>query len=100
VDGGTEWQVFRKVIAPQLAPVLLVVFVTLVINVLKIFDLVLVVPPGSSQDDATVLALEMWRIAFGGPQDYGLGSAIAVFLFLLVVPAMAFNIRRFKLEAR
>jgi alpha-glucoside transport system permease protein len=98
VDGGTEWQMFRKVLAPQLAPVLLVVFVTLMINVLKIFDLVLVVPPGSSQDDATVLALEMWRVAFGGPQDFGLGSAIAVFLFLLVVPAMAFNIRRFRLE--
>jgi alpha-glucoside transport system permease protein len=40
----------------------------------------------------------MWRVAFGGPQDYGLGSAIAVFLFLLVVPAMAFNIRRFRME--
>ena len=98
VDGGTEWQVFRKVMAPQLKPVLIVVFVTLMINVLKIFDLVLVVPPGSSQDDATVLALEMWRVAFGGPQDQGLGSAIAILLFLLVLPAMAFNLRRFKME--
>lgn len=100
VDGGTEWQLFRKVLVPQLTPVLLVVFVTLTINVLKIFDLVLVVPPGSSQDDATVLALEMWRVAFGGPQDFGLGSAIVVFLLLLVLPAMAFNIRRFRLEER
>lgn len=98
VDGATEWQVFRRVTAPLLAPVLVVVFVTLAINVLKVFDLVLVIPPGSVQDDANVLALEMWRVSFGGGRNQGLGSALAVLLFLLVVPAMLFNIRRFRRE--
>jgi alpha-glucoside transport system permease protein len=98
VDGGTEWQVFRHVTVPLLSPVLLVVLVTLVINVLKVFDLVLIIPPGSVQADANVLALEMWRVSFGGARDQGLGSALAVLLFLLVVPAMAFNIRRFRRE--
>ena len=98
VDGATEWQVFRRVTVPLLAPILIVVLVTLVINVLKVFDLVLVIPPGSSQDDANVIALEMWRASFGGGHDQGLGSALAVFLFALVVPAMAFNIRRFRVE--
>lgn len=96
VDGGSEWQVFRRVTVPLLFPVLIVVFVTLVINVLKIFDLVLVIPPGSVQDDANVIALEMWRVSFGGANDQGLGSALAVFLFVLVLPAMAFNVRRFR----
>lgn len=96
VDGANEWQVFRKVTAPLLAPVLLVVLVTLTINVLKVFDLVFIIPPGSVQDDATVIALEMWRVSFGGIQDQGLGSAISVVLFLLVIPAMAVNIKRFK----
>lgn len=100
VDGATEWQTFRRVTVPLLAPVLLVVFVTLVINVLKVFDLVFVIPPGSVQDDANVLALEMWRVSFGGARDQGLGSALGVMLFLLVVPAMAFNIRRFRQETR
>lgn len=99
VDGATEWQVFRRVTVPLLAPVLAVVFVTLVINVLKIFDLVLIIPPGSVQADANVIALEMWRVSFGGARDQGLGSALAVFLFVLVVPAIAFNIRRFQREA-
>jgi alpha-glucoside transport system permease protein len=99
IDGANEWQVFRRVTAPLLWPVLLVVFVTLVINVLKIFDLVFVIAPGSSQDDANVLALEMWRVSFGGARDQGLGSALAVLLFLLVVPAMVFNIRRMRREA-
>jgi alpha-glucoside transport system permease protein len=45
-----------------------------------------------------VIALEMWRTAFGGQNNQGLGSALAIFLFVLVVPAMLFNIRRFRAE--
>ncbi|WP_308283440.1 ABC transporter permease [Pseudonocardia nigra] len=97
VDGATEWQVFRRVTVPLLSPVLLVVVVTLVINVLKVFDLVFVIAPGSVQEEANVLALQMWQVSFGaGGGDQGLGSALAVLLFLLVLPAMVFNIRRFK----
>lgn len=97
-DGATEWQVFRRVTVPMLAPVLAVVFITMLINVLKVFDIVLSVAPGSSQDDANVIALAMWRTSFGGVNDFGLGSAIAVFLFLLVIPALALNVRRFRRE--
>jgi alpha-glucoside transport system permease protein len=97
VEGANEWQVFRRVTVPLLAPVLAVVLVTLIINVLKIFDLVLVIAPGSSQRNANVIALQLWKTAFG-IRDFGVGSALAVLLFLLVIPAMAFNIRRFKAE--
>ncbi|HVM41823.1 MAG TPA: ABC transporter permease subunit [Acidimicrobiia bacterium] len=97
VDGASEWQVFRRVTVPLLWPVLLVVVVTLVINVLKIFDLVLIVPPGNVQDDANVIALELIRVAFGANNE-GLGSALGVLLFVLVIPAMLFNIRRFRTE--
>ncbi|MBW3595497.1 MAG: ABC transporter permease subunit, partial [Actinobacteria bacterium] len=95
VDGATEWQTFRHVTLPLLGPVLGVVFVTMVINVLKIFDIVLVTAPGNVQDDANVIALEMYRTAFTGRQ-FGLGSAIAVLLFILVIPIMFLNIRRFR----
>jgi len=97
-DGATEWQVFRRVTVPLLAPVLSVVFITMVINVLKVFDIVLSVAPQSSQDDANVIALAMWRTSFGGVNDFGLGSAIAVFLFILVLPVLALNVRRFRRE--
>lgn len=97
-DGATEWQVFRRVTVPMLAPVLSVVFITMIINVLKVFDIILSVAPQSSQDDANVIALAMWRTSFGGVNDFGLGSAIAVFLFILVIPVLALNIRRFKRE--
>jgi alpha-glucoside transport system permease protein len=95
-DGATELQVFRRVTVPLLAPVLSVVFITMIINVLKIFDLVYALAPQSSQTDANVIALAMWRVAFGGQNDFGTGSAIAVFLFLLVIPVLALNIRRFR----
>ncbi len=97
-DGATEWQVFRRVTVPLLAPVLSVVFITMIINVLKVFDIVLSVAPQSSQDDANVIALAMWRTSFGGVNDFGLGSAVAVFLFLLVMPILALNVRRFRRE--
>jgi alpha-glucoside transport system permease protein len=97
-DGATEWQTFRRVTVPLLAPVLSVVFITMVINVLKVFDIVLALAPESTQSNANVIALAMWRTSFGGQNDFGTGSAIAVFLFLLVIPVLALNIRRFKRE--
>ncbi|MGV9942933.1 carbohydrate ABC transporter permease [Streptomyces sp. NPDC003401] len=99
VDGANEWQVFRRITVPLLAPVLAVVAVTLMINVLKVFDLVFIIAPGSSQDDANVLALELYRKGFSEDQP-GIASAIAVFLLLLVIPVMWFNVRRLRREVR
>src|SRR5919201_1947005 len=96
-DGGSEWQVFRRVTVPLLAPVLSVVFITMIINVLKVFDIVLSVAPESTQSDANVIALAMWRTAFT-QGDFGVGSAVAVLLFVLVLPVLALNVRRFRRE--
>jgi alpha-glucoside transport system permease protein len=98
VDGATEWQVFRRVTIPLLAPVLTVVFVTLLIYALKVFDLVFII--GGGDPNASVLAVRMWTDSFGGGNDQGAGSAVAIMLFLLVVPAMLFNLRRFRQESR
>jgi alpha-glucoside transport system permease protein len=73
--------------------------VTLIINVLKIFDLVYVISPDSSQSAATVVAVQMYRVSFGGGLDDGLASALGVLLFLLVVPAMVFNVRRLRRDS-
>ena len=58
-DGANEWQVFRRVTVPLLAPVLSVVFITMIINVLKVFDLVIALAPESAQANANVIALAM-----------------------------------------
>ena len=97
VDGASEWQVFRHVTMPLLKPVLVVIFITLTINVLKIFDIVYVLAPSATQDESNVIALEMWKSAFSA-RDYGVGAAVAVVLFILVIPIMFINLRRFRRE--
>ncbi|MFJ6081836.1 ABC transporter permease subunit [Streptomyces sp. NPDC092369] len=96
MDGANEWQIFRLITVPLLGPVLTVVFVTLVINVMKVFDLVYLIAPGPVAQDAAVLATQMWLVSFGGGNNQGLGSALGVLLLVLVIPAMAFNVRRFR----
>ncbi|MGH2749484.1 MAG: ABC transporter permease subunit [Actinomycetota bacterium] len=96
-DGATEWQVFRFVTFPLMAPILSVVFITMTINVLKIFDIVYVTAPGASINAASVVALDMWRTSFQARQ-FGVGAAIAVLLFLMVIPIMWLNLRRFRRE--
>ena len=97
-DGASEWQVFRRVTVPMLMPVISVVFITMLINVLKVFDIVISIAPGSTQSDAAVIAVQMWRQSFGGVNDFGIGSAIAVLLFLSVIPILLLNVRRFRRE--
>jgi len=96
VDGATEWQSFRRVTIPMLAPVLTVVLVTMVINVLKIFDIVVNLGADTSQPggQSSTLASDVYYYGFGGGVHTGLASALAVILFLLVVPAMLFNLKR------
>ncbi|TFD13376.1 ABC transporter permease subunit [Cryobacterium sp. TMT1-2-2] len=100
MDGANEWKVFSRITAPLLSPVLIVVFVTLIINVLKIFDLVYVIPPGASKPAANVIAVEMWTVSFGGGSNQGLGSALAILLLILVLPSMIINVRKFRQERK
>src|SRR5215212_8286890 len=101
---GTDW-LGAKLITPSVMIAYIwvwagfaMVVIAMLINVLEVFDILLSVAPGSSQDDANVIALAMWRTSFSGVNDFGLGSAIAVFLFLLVIPILALNVRRFRRE--
>ena len=97
-DGASEWQVFRRITIPLLAPVLTVVFVTQIIGVLKLFDLILSIAPGSTQDDAATLAFVQWQVSFSGQNRFGLGSAIATFILVLFIPFLIVNIRRFRAD--
>ena len=95
VDGASEWQVFRRIIVPMMLPTILVVTTTLLINSLKIFDLVWVTTGG--RFDTDVVATLFFRQSFL-LRDFGLGAAIAVVLMLFVVPLMLVTVRRFRVE--
>lgn len=92
-DGATELQVFRRVTVPLLLPVLTVVFVTQMIGVLKVFDIIYAIAPGSVQNDATTLAFEMWKRSFSGQNRFGFGAAIATFLMVLFLPFLIYQVR-------
>ncbi len=93
VDGAGEVQIFRRIIVPMIMPTVMVVATTVVVLVLKVFDIVFVMTGGNLQTD--VIASRMIREMFNF-RNYGRGSAIAVILLLAVIPVMVANIRRFR----
>ena len=91
VDGATETQIFWRVIIPQIATTIGVVITTLIVLVMKVYDIVKVMTNGNF--GTQVLASDMWQRAFT-ESNWGLGSALAVVLFISVIPIMFYNIRR------
>ena len=92
IDGANEWQVFHRVVLPLLVPTVAVVGTTMVVTVLKIFDIVYVMTNGNFSTE--VIANRMYKEMFNY-FNYGRASAIAVVLLILIVPFMVLNIRRF-----
>jgi len=93
VDGATEWQVFQSVTIPHIMPTIIVVITTMVINVLKIFDIVYVMTGGNYGTE--VIANRMIKEMYSSFQP-GRASAIAVILIVVIIPFMVLNIRRFQ----
>lgn len=93
IDGASELQVFRRIIVPTILPTIVVVATTMVINVLKVFDIVFVMTGGLNGTE--VVAERMVR-EFFIQGNFGRGAAIAVILFVAIVPVMIWNIRRFR----
>jgi alpha-glucoside transport system permease protein len=94
IDGASELQVFRRIIIPSIMPTIVVVTTYMVINALKVFDIVFVM--GNAEANHTeVIAERMIRWFFLQSHD-GRGAAIAVVLFVAVIPVMVGNVRQFR----
>lgn len=93
VDGATGYKLFTKVQIPMIRSTLVVVLTTITIMSLKIFDIVRTVTNGDFNTD--VLARQMYDDLFVTFQS-GRGAALAVILFLCVVPLVAYNIRQIR----
>ena len=86
IDGANEFQVFWRIVVPSIAPTIVVVSTYMVINSLKVFDIVFVM--GNAEANKTeVIAERMIRWFFISNND-GRGAAIAVVLFIAVVPVL------------
>ena len=93
VDGATEIEIFAGIMVPMILPTITVVITTMIINVLKIFDIVYVMTGG--QYSTEVIATRMYTEQYSN-FDAGRAAAIAVVLVVVIVPAIIFNIRRFR----
>ena len=91
VDGANEWQVFWGIMFPIILPTVTVVATTMVINVLKVFDIVFVMTNGLNGTE--VIANRMFKFIV---TNQGRSMAVAVLLIALTIPIMVINVRRFR----
>jgi alpha-glucoside transport system permease protein len=98
VDGASEAAIFWRIIVPMVSLPISVVGVTMVVGVIKLFDLIYVMTNGGPGTSSRVIAFSMYFEAF--PQgQFGYGATIAVVMLVLLIPIMIYNVRRFRAEA-
>jgi alpha-glucoside transport system permease protein len=95
LDGAIGWKLFSRVTIPMIRGTLIVVLTTIMIAVLKIFDIVRTMTNGNF--GTQVVANEMYAQAFV-QFDVGRGSALAVVLFVAVIPLIAYNVVQLRKE--
>lgn len=96
-DGASEWDIFRRIQLPLLSLPIAVVTVWLLINVIKVFDIIYVLTGGGPGGASEVIAFSMYDETFTNGEA-GYGATVAVVMLLLIIPIMVFNIRRFRSE--
>ena len=99
VDGANAWQAFFRVSIPMMSRTILFVLMTMVINALKMIDLVLVMTQGGPQGSTRVIGFTVFWEMFNN-QKLGYGSAVAVILFILITPFIIIQIRNVRAEVR
>jgi alpha-glucoside transport system permease protein len=95
IDGANEVQIFLRIMLPQILTTITVVMTTIIIVVLKVFDIVFTMTNG--QFETEVLGNYMYRWMFRN-FDNGRGSVIAVTIMLAITPILVWNILRFHRE--
>ena len=95
IDGATEWQIFWRIVVPQVKGTMITVFITVTILVLKIFDIVYVSTNGNF--DTNVIANLFFNELFAA-DEAGRASAIVVVLLVAVTPVLFYQVRHFREE--
>lgn len=93
IDGATEWQIFWRVVIPQIQSTIVVVATTILILVLKVFDIVRVMTNGQFNTEVVANRFITELITF---RQFGRAAAIVIFLIIATIPVMIWNIRRFR----
>ncbi len=96
IDGAGPFKIFYRIMVPQIMGTIIVVWTTITVLVLKVFDIVLTMTNG--QWNTQVLANLMFDWMFRGGGDFGRGAAIAIVIMVAVLPIMIWNIRQANAE--
>lgn len=94
-DGANEFQIFTRIIVPMVSLPISVLAVTLTVNVIKLFDIPYVMTHGGPGTASRVIAFQMYIQGFQSGQ-FGQAAAVAVVMLIVMIPIMAFNVRRFR----
>jgi alpha-glucoside transport system permease protein len=97
LDGASPFHTFWRIVVPLIAVPISVVVVTMAISVIKVFDIVYVMTRGGPAGASRVIGYTFYIQTFEAGRG-GLGAAAAVVMVLLMIPIMALNIRRFRLD--
>ncbi len=95
IDGASEWQIFWRVVIPQIKGTIITVFITVLILVLKVFDIVYVLTNG--RFDTHVIANLYYNLAFTARQG-GQAAAVVVILLIAITPVLVYQVRHFRAE--
>lgn len=95
LDGLHGIGMFRFITVPSIRPALVVVITTIAMGTLKVFDIVRTMTGGNF--NTSVVAYEFYTQSFRA-QQAGLGAALAVILFVLVIPIIVYNVRQLRLS--
>ncbi|WP_221329953.1 carbohydrate ABC transporter permease [Actinoplanes sp. L3-i22] len=96
LDGVNPWSMFFKITLPSVRTTIVVVLTTLAIGTLKVFDVVRTMTGGNFK--TSVIANEFYSQLIRA-DNQGLAAALAVVLFILVIPIIVYNIRQVRQEA-
>ncbi len=95
IDGASEWQIFWRVVIPQVKGTIITVFITVLILVLKVFDIVYVLTNGANRTE--VIANLFFKELFAN-SNAGYASAIVVVLLIAITPVLVYQVRHFRAE--
>jgi alpha-glucoside transport system permease protein len=97
IDGATEKRIFFNIVVPQIWPTVITVFITVLIGVMKAFDIVYVSTNGNFNTD--VIAVRFYNELFTNGNN-GYAAAIVVMLMIAIVPVMVYQVRHFRMQEK
>ena len=95
IDGAGERQVYFRVVLPQIKGTIITVFITVLIGVMKVFDIVYVMTNGNF--NTNVIAVDFFNQLFTN-NNAGYAAAIVVMLLIIIIPVLVFQVRQFRAE--